>query len=188
MQSVIFCWLTEVTLSLYPREQRQIIKHIIFHADKTYSPEVAFKATKDDDDLLQKKSVIFCWLTEMTLCHELLPITNWDQWLLKLVEKSLFFLQNTPPCSNTGQRTTASLPLPLRQTHSYQNFQTHHLLPSLTTESTRNLSVRAMPSVSGPTRLGGTGWFNYKALDEPYKAHFARTCIRSEVNRLLCSA
>jgi len=32
---------------------------------------------------------------------------------------------------------------------------------------------------------GGTGWFNYKALDEPYKAHFARTCIRLEVNRLL---
>ena len=32
---------------------------------------------------------------------------------------------------------------------------------------------------------GVTGWFNYKALDEPYKAHFARTCIRPEVNRLL---
>ena len=89
---------------------------------KTQPPEVAFNATKDDDDLLEKKSVIFCWLTEITLCHELLPIRNWDQWLLKLVEKSLFFLQNTPPCRNTGQRTTASLPLPLRQTHSDQNF------------------------------------------------------------------
>ena len=43
-----------------------------------------------------------------------------------------------------------------------------------------------MPSVSGVTTYeGGTGWFNYKALDEPYKAHFARTCIRPEVNRLL---
>ena len=45
-----------------------------------------------------------------------------------------------------------------------------------------------MPSVSDVTTWGGTGWFNYKALDEPYKAHFARTCIRPEVNRLLCSA
>jgi len=43
----------------------------------------------------------------------------------------------------------------------------------------------AVPSVSSITRWGGTGWFNYKALDEPYKAHFARTCIRLEVNRLL---
>ena len=36
---------------------------------KTLPPEVAFKATKDDDhdDLLQMKSVIFCWLTEITL-------------------------------------------------------------------------------------------------------------------------
>ena len=34
---------------------------------KTCPPEVAFKATKDDDDLLQMKSVIFCWLTEITL-------------------------------------------------------------------------------------------------------------------------
>ena len=43
-----------------------------------------------------------------------------------------------------------------------------------------------MPSVSGVTTYGGgTGWFNYKALDEPYKPHFARTCIRPEVNRLL---
>ena len=45
--------------------------------------------------------------------------------------------------------------------------------------------ARAVPSVSSITRWGGTGWFNYIALDEPYKAHFARTCIRLEVNRLL---
>ena len=34
---------------------------------KTWATEVAFNATKDDDDLLEKKSVIFCWLTEVTL-------------------------------------------------------------------------------------------------------------------------
>ena len=34
---------------------------------KTEQPAVAFNATKDDDDLLEKKSVIFCWLTEITL-------------------------------------------------------------------------------------------------------------------------
>ena len=34
---------------------------------KTEQPAVAFNATKDDDDLLEKKSVIFCWLNEITL-------------------------------------------------------------------------------------------------------------------------
>ena len=34
---------------------------------KVWPPEVAFKAMKDDDDLLEMKSVIFCWLTEITL-------------------------------------------------------------------------------------------------------------------------
>ena len=34
---------------------------------KTEPTEVAFNATKDDDDILEKKSVIFCWLTEVTL-------------------------------------------------------------------------------------------------------------------------
>ena len=33
---------------------------------KTVQPAVAFNATKDDDDLLEKKSVIFCWLNEIT--------------------------------------------------------------------------------------------------------------------------
>ena len=47
------------------------------------------------------------------------------------------------------------------------------------------IRATVMPSVSGVIRWGGTGWFNYKALDEPYKAHFACTCIRPEVNRLL---
>ena len=52
-----------------------------------------------------------------------------------------------------------------------------------------SVSATAMPSVSGVTRWGGTGWFNYdKALDEPYKVHFACSCIRPEVNQLLCSA
>ena len=34
---------------------------------KTEQPAVAFNATKDDDDLLEKKSVIFCWLNEINL-------------------------------------------------------------------------------------------------------------------------
>ena len=34
---------------------------------KNEKPAVAFNATKDDDDLLEKKSVIFCWLNEITL-------------------------------------------------------------------------------------------------------------------------
>ena len=34
---------------------------------KTLATEVALNATKDDDDLLEKKSVIFCWLTEVSL-------------------------------------------------------------------------------------------------------------------------
>ena len=33
----------------------------------TLLTELAFNATKDDDDLLEKKSVIFCSLTEVTL-------------------------------------------------------------------------------------------------------------------------
>ena len=122
-------------------------------------------------------------LYAMSSCPLQIETNGFLNWLKKVFSSCRIHLRATEE-----QRTTASLPLPLCQTHSDQNFQTHHLLPSLTTESTRNLSVRAMPSVSGPTRLGGTGWFNYKALDEPYKAHFARTCIRPEVNRLLCSA
>ena len=116
--------------------------------------EVAFNATKDDNDLFQKKSVIFCWLTEVTLCHELPWITKWAQWLLKLLEKSLFFLQNTPLYSNTRQRTTASVPLPLRQTHSDQNLDTQQLQSSLTAVTIPNLSAAAMPSVSGVTTYG----------------------------------
>ena len=123
--------------SLYPfipESNRKSSNTSFFMRTKRKPPEVAFKATKDDDDLFQKKSVIFCWLTEVTLCHELPWITKWDQWLLKLLEKSLFFLQNTPPYSNTGQRTTASVPLPLHQTYSDQNRHTQHLQSSLTAE------------------------------------------------------
>ena len=110
MKSVIFCWLTEVTLchfscgqkpshvrshstrrkimmicfkwivssfavslkSLYPfipESNRKSPNTSFFMRTKRKPPEVAFKATKDDDDLFQKKSVIFCWLTEVTLCH-----------------------------------------------------------------------------------------------------------------------
>ena len=43
------------------------LKHIIFNAEKIKTRQVAFNATKDDENLLQKKSVIFCWLTEVTL-------------------------------------------------------------------------------------------------------------------------
>ena len=38
-----------------------------FMRTKTEEPAVAFNATKDDDDLLEKKSVIFCWLNEINL-------------------------------------------------------------------------------------------------------------------------
>ena len=36
------------------------LKHIIFNAAKIKTRQVAFNATKDDENLLQKKSVIFC--------------------------------------------------------------------------------------------------------------------------------
>ena len=46
----------------------QLAKHIIFGAAQiVLLTELAFNATKDDDDLLEKKSVIFCWLSEVTL-------------------------------------------------------------------------------------------------------------------------
>ena len=61
----------KVTLLLYAAKQPQLTKHIIFYADKDLGriqkSKVAFNATKDGDDLLQKKSVIFSWLTEVIL-------------------------------------------------------------------------------------------------------------------------
>ena len=89
------------------------------------------------------------WSTLNEKCHLLLTqwsrffpwIRKWDQWLLKLLEKSLFFLQNTLPYSNTGQRTKASLPLPLHQTHSDRNLHTQHLQFSLTAELQYRTSV-----------------------------------------------
>ena len=65
-KSVIFCWLNEINLSLHPGKAPQIGKHIIFDADN-WANAVAFNATKDDDDLLEKKSVIFCWLKKINL-------------------------------------------------------------------------------------------------------------------------
>ena len=121
-KSVIFCWLTEITLSLHPgkatanrqthhfscgQKQSNLRSHStrrkmmmiylkkkechlllskenqfipssresncksanasFFMRTKTEQPAVAFNATKDDDDLLEKKSVIFCWLNEINL-------------------------------------------------------------------------------------------------------------------------
>ena len=36
------------------------LKHIIFNAAKIKTRQVAFNATKNDENLLQKKSIIFC--------------------------------------------------------------------------------------------------------------------------------
>ena len=78
---------------------------------------------------------------------------------LNCLKKSLFFLQNTPPYSNTGQRTTASVSLQLHQTHSDQNLHTQRLQSSPVQSDCRitipNLSATAMPSVSGVTTYGG---------------------------------
>ena len=78
---------------------------------------------------------------------------------LNCLKKSLFFLQNTPPYSNTGQRTTASLPLPLHQTHSDQNLHMQRLQSSPVQSDCRitipNLSATVLPSVSGVTTYGG---------------------------------
>ena len=52
----------------------------------------------------------------------------------------------------------------LKATHTVQWWQTIQ-------ES--HLIATAIPSVSCITTWGGTGWFICKALDEPYKAHFA---------------
>ena len=73
--------------------------------------------------------------------HELSWIRKWDQWLLKLLEKSLFFLQNTLAYRNTGQRARPSLRLPLHQTHSDQNLHMQHLQFSLTAELQYQTSV-----------------------------------------------
>ena len=56
--------------SLYrfiPESNRKSTNTLFFYPVKIKTPQVVFNATKDDDDLLQKKSVIFCWLTEVTL-------------------------------------------------------------------------------------------------------------------------
>ena len=56
--------------SLYrfiPESNRKSTNTLFFYAVKIKTPQVAFNATKDDEDLLQKKSVIFCWLTDVTL-------------------------------------------------------------------------------------------------------------------------
>ena len=49
--------------SLYrfiPESNRKSSNTLSFYAAKIKTPQVAFNATKDDDDLIQKKSVIFC--------------------------------------------------------------------------------------------------------------------------------
>ena len=51
-------WLTEITLSLHSPNQPQTT-----NADKN----LLTSRRRNDDDLLQMKSVIFCWLTEITL-------------------------------------------------------------------------------------------------------------------------
>ena len=50
-----------------PESNRKEPNTLVLVRRKTKATEVAFNATKDDDVLLEKKSVIFCWLTEVTL-------------------------------------------------------------------------------------------------------------------------
>ena len=53
--------------SSIPESNRKEPNTSVLVRTKTYPTELAFNATKDDDDLLEKKSVIFCWLTEVSL-------------------------------------------------------------------------------------------------------------------------
>ena len=80
-------------IQISPAKQPQITKHIIFDAGKNLA--TWGRIQRDERwrwSISKEKSVIFCWLTEVTLCHELPWITKWDQWLLKLLEKKSFLL------------------------------------------------------------------------------------------------
>ena len=69
-KSVIFCWLNLKRNQFIPSSRegnRKSANASFWMRTKTEQPAVAFNATKDDDDLLEKKSVIFCWLNEITL-------------------------------------------------------------------------------------------------------------------------
>jgi len=96
-----------------------------------------------------------------------------------LLEKSLFFLQNTTSYSNTAQRRNYSIRAVATSPNSFRSKCIYEASPvqSDCRITIPNLSATAMPNVSCITRWAGTGWFIYKALDEPYKAHFAHTLI-----------
>ena len=88
-------------------------------------------------------------------------------------------------CPSTQERQQNDNTITQCRSHNKFKWQITFAESKLQTIPESHLLATAMPSVSCITRWGGTGWLNYKALDEPYKAHFARTCIRPEVNWLL---
>ena len=92
------------TASKPPGKQPQSTKHIIFFP--TDSILATWGRIPRDERWWCSTSKEECHLLlahSVTLWHELLCITKYDQWLLKLLEKSLFFLQNTPPVATPWQ-------------------------------------------------------------------------------------
>ena len=216
--------------SLYPfipESNRKSPNTSFFMRTKRKPPEVAFKATKDDDDLFQKKSVIFCWLTEVTLCHFSCGqkpshlrshsrrrkmtmiyfkkrVSSFADSLKSLYAMSSRGLQNEiNGFLNCLKKVFSSCRIHLRTAIPDRELQhprlCHFTKPIQIRIDTHSLSnpvwlqnYNTKPQCHSHAKCkwcyniwGGTGWFNYKALDEPYKAHFARTCIRPEVNWLL---
>ena len=67
-KSVIFCWLSEITSSLHPGKATANRQTDHFSCGQTLSSLRSHSTrVNNDDDLLEKKSVIFCWLNEITL-------------------------------------------------------------------------------------------------------------------------
>ena len=188
MKSVIFCWLTEITLSLHPGKQPQI-KHQTRHFSRGQKPShLRSHSTR----------------RKMTIIYFKRRVSSFADSLKSLYAMSSRGLQNEiNGFLNCLKKVFSSCRIHLRTAIPDRELQ-HPCLCHFTKPIQIRIYTR---SISSPVWLqnyntkpqchshakckwcyniwGGTGWFNYKALDEPYKAHFARTCIRPEVNRLL---
>ena len=187
MKSVIFCCLTEIPLSLHPGKQPQVFKHVIFHADKNLATWGRIQRDERWRWSISKKRV-----------------SSFADSLKSLYAMSFRGLQNEiNGFLNCLKKVFSSCRIHLRTAIPDRELQhprlCHFTKPIQTIIDTRSLSnpvwlqnYNIKPQCHSHAKCkwcyniwGGTGWFNYKALDEPYKAHFARTCIRPEVNWLL---
>ena len=128
------------TASKPHRKQPQITKSIIFSCGQKPS-YLRSHSTRWKMTMLYFKRRVPSFADSLQSLHgtSSCDLQNNINGFLKLLEKSLFFLQNTSPVatplhSNTRQTTTASVPLPIHQTHSDQNLQTQYLHFGLTAQ------------------------------------------------------